>query len=265
MRRRSGFTLIELLVVIAIIAILAAILFPVFARAKEAAGKSACLNNLKQLGTAQLLYRDAYNDRMPLHISWAGSLGGGGQGDFSSYYILLSKYTKTRNGSFVCPQTYTKELPKAANGTVISGPGKYACRAMSIGMCPGNTADQKAKWLKERYGYNCDGNYLQTTSYAALLYPGNPTAPRTEWASQIFPGSVYRQQSKIVYLFEAVYDFVISVDQFRFSEDEGGYLAPRHDGGKGVALLYYDGHCKVETKKFISDNAETLLSYKEKL
>ena len=50
MRRQSGFTLIELLVVIAIIAILAAILFPVFARARENARKSSCMSNVKQLG-----------------------------------------------------------------------------------------------------------------------------------------------------------------------------------------------------------------------
>lgn len=63
--RRAAFTLIELLVVIAIIAILAAILFPVFARAKEAAKKANCLSNLKQLGTAWTLYLDDYDDRMP--------------------------------------------------------------------------------------------------------------------------------------------------------------------------------------------------------
>ena len=62
---RRGFTLIELLVVIAIIAILAAILFPVFSRAKEAAKQSACLNNFKQIGVGFSLYRTDYDDRLP--------------------------------------------------------------------------------------------------------------------------------------------------------------------------------------------------------
>ncbi len=63
---RKGFTLIELLVVIAIIAILAAILFPVFARAREKARQASCQNNLKQLALAVLMYANDYDETMPL-------------------------------------------------------------------------------------------------------------------------------------------------------------------------------------------------------
>ena len=63
---KRAFTLIELLVVIAIIAILAAILFPVFAQAKAAAKKSTCLSNTKQIGVATVLYEGDYDDIIPL-------------------------------------------------------------------------------------------------------------------------------------------------------------------------------------------------------
>jgi len=70
---RRGFTLIELLVVIAIIAILAAILFPVFAKAREKARQTSCLSNLKQLELGMIMYKEDYDGR---HV-YAG-LGAGG-------------------------------------------------------------------------------------------------------------------------------------------------------------------------------------------
>lgn len=62
----KAFTLVELLVVIAIIAILAAILFPVFSRAKEAAKRVHCLNNMRQLGMAVMMYTNEYDDFLPM-------------------------------------------------------------------------------------------------------------------------------------------------------------------------------------------------------
>ncbi len=76
---RRAFTLIELLVVIAIIAILAAILFPVFARARENARRASCQSNLKQIGLGVLQYKQDYDERYPSYgppvsIGWADSL-----------------------------------------------------------------------------------------------------------------------------------------------------------------------------------------------
>src|SRR5437899_9305124 len=68
--RRRAFTLIELLVVIAIIAILAAILFPVFARAREKARQTTCISNLKQIGFALMAYAQDYDEHWPSADWW---------------------------------------------------------------------------------------------------------------------------------------------------------------------------------------------------
>ena len=73
-RRTNGFTLIELLVVIAIIAILAAILFPVFAKAREKARQIACVSNLRQIGLAEMQYQQDNDERFP--TSWAKEFPG---------------------------------------------------------------------------------------------------------------------------------------------------------------------------------------------
>ena len=69
--RQHGFTLIELLVVIAIIAIIAGMLFPVFARSRAQARSSRCIANLKQIGTALFMYSDDYDGRFPWGIDYA--------------------------------------------------------------------------------------------------------------------------------------------------------------------------------------------------
>jgi prepilin-type N-terminal cleavage/methylation domain-containing protein/prepilin-type processing-associated H-X9-DG protein len=92
--KRKGFTLIELLVVIAIIAILAAILFPVFAQAREKARAISCLSNTKQLGLADIMYSQDFDEAGPSGYNTAGTGGGWG--------FQLFSYVKSR-GAYQCP------------------------------------------------------------------------------------------------------------------------------------------------------------------
>lgn len=110
-RQIEAFTLIELLVVIAIIAILAAILFPVFTQAKQAAKKSACLSNLRQIGTAFFIYQGDYDDRLPDRRDLKSTLPGGFR-PWSTWppsdpragwaALVLQPYTKN-DDLWICP------------------------------------------------------------------------------------------------------------------------------------------------------------------
>lgn len=108
-QKHSGFTLIELLVVIAIIAILAAILFPVFAQAREKARQASCLSNAKQIGLAAMMYAQDYDEIMP-ETGWQGPCSDpltGAPGDafysgVQSFPIASAPYIKNWD-IFKCP------------------------------------------------------------------------------------------------------------------------------------------------------------------
>jgi len=87
----KGFTLIELLVVIAIIAILAAILFPAFAKAREAARRSSCSSNLKQIGLGLMQYSQEYDEQLPAGVNGVGA-----------WALVIQPYIKSTN-LFACP------------------------------------------------------------------------------------------------------------------------------------------------------------------
>jgi prepilin-type N-terminal cleavage/methylation domain-containing protein/prepilin-type processing-associated H-X9-DG protein len=124
---RKAFTLIELLVVIAIIAILAAILFPVFAQAREAARKTSCLSNLKQMGLAMLMYTEDFDEKMVLWEQGSGNLFFDSQGFALSYDRILQPYLKN-NVISGCPSDLSDK------GFAPYG-GVYAKRSYAI---PGN-------------------------------------------------------------------------------------------------------------------------------
>jgi len=112
MRSRRAFTLIELLVVIAIIAILAAILFPVFAQARARARAISCTSNLKQIGTATSMYVQDYDETYP--CGWGNTPGGAYDG-FMVWRVVLQPYiqrygnptniydSRGNFGVFICP------------------------------------------------------------------------------------------------------------------------------------------------------------------
>ncbi len=108
--KRHGFTLIELLVVIAIIAILAAILFPVFAKARENARKATCLSNIKQLGLGTMQYIQDYDEAYPLgYRGTSGEFSYGRQtniaaGGWIAWYDTIYPYTKNTK-IYVCPSS----------------------------------------------------------------------------------------------------------------------------------------------------------------
>jgi len=110
--KQSGFTLIELLVVIAIIAILAAILFPVFAQAREKARQTACLSNMKQIGTAMAMYAQDYDEQYPSgrfnpSVPLGSDYGKGWAGQI---------YTETKNAQiFQCPDDSTQQVAATAS------------------------------------------------------------------------------------------------------------------------------------------------------
>ena len=113
--RRNGFTLIELLVVIAIIAILAAILFPVFAKAREKARQSSCLSNVKQLNLGILQYAQDYDERMPIEAGWiAPSVFLAGPEWPNYWWEQVMPYLKNSQ-ILACPSSSVK--------SVNSGPG----------------------------------------------------------------------------------------------------------------------------------------------
>jgi len=164
---RRAFTLIELLVVIAIIAILAAILFPVFAQAKNAAKKTTSLSNMKQIGLGSMIYLGDYDDRVvplrwfdalqrdPLNQKFPSTQG------FFHYPLLLEPYTKNVD-LFFCPND------------------KGDDPAMRFGACPNAGRFDKegcAYWyLVGAYpSYGLNRVYLNTATpgaFGALSYSG---------------------------------------------------------------------------------------------
>jgi prepilin-type N-terminal cleavage/methylation domain-containing protein/prepilin-type processing-associated H-X9-DG protein len=128
--KRQAFTLIELLVVIAIIAILAAILFPVFAQAREKARAIACLSNLKQIGLGVVQYNQDYDEKMPNGTSGYGTCAG--------WAYQVYPYVKSV-GAFKCPDDSGVGTNGSSLGINANFGGKPGADPTIMGSADGRT------------------------------------------------------------------------------------------------------------------------------
>ena len=181
-QHRRGFTLIELLVVIAIIAILAAILFPVFQKVRENARRTACASNLRQIGLAYLQYNQDYDELTPInnHVKIAGAGIGGPTNPSGTldqdYYVILQPFVKNV-GVFYCPDR--NEWPLKKNGRP-----QYEDGINPVSMCLGYGYDQG--WVSDG-GYGLvgpdqpdpngkTGSYRPGRSIASIVSPADCVA-----------------------------------------------------------------------------------------
>ncbi len=211
--RRAGFTLIELLVVISIIAILAAILFPVFARARENARRASCLSNLKQLGLTIAQYSQDYDERVPPMVN----------GNYQYWPYIVQPYVKSKQ-IFDCPS-----LP-FVNNISATGEGSGTAYGMNVALSTGTGGE---------------GISISTVNYASELimlgdtrmhaiadqtrgYGWLPTIADTSgYAAMWFDPNISRGGT-----------LTVSIDGGR------GQSGPdaRHLGGAG--FCFFDGHAK---------------------
>ena len=202
--RRYGFTLIELLVVIAIIAILAAILFPVFAQARDKARSISCLSNCRQIGMAFMQYTQDYDEFLPLTTYPVAS---------NSWTDTVQPYIKIR-GVFRCPSDTSQNWSVPLAGESDVRRASYFLNAWMAGVQPyGNLA---AIGSPSSVIYLAENAENITRDHFHPFYWGNPSEQTSGYMQNL---------------------------TFDPGKDETKELAlRRHQGGFNVT--YADGHSK---------------------
>lgn len=248
--RNRAFTLIELLVVIAIIAILASILFPVFAQAKEAAKKTASLSNVKQLGTASVLYATDSDDVMhPVTSSGAaGTTTPDNMGAFRWPWLVL-------------PYVKSMQLFKSPSDT----------KEMTLSICAGGCRDTQNPYygylwgLFPSYGMNWTAlapDYQWTT--------GTPISTMSTSRSRGISMTAVGSPAETLYLVDSTYGdpanptnvgmgyFAVNPPVMwtgapPITRSSYGFVWPRHNNA--AVATYVDGHAKLTTLGKLRDES----------
>ena len=231
-RTRCAFTLIELLVVIAIIAILAAILFPVFAQAREQARTSVCVSNTRQIGLALGMYLQDFDETEPIFFAYntqtpAGTSAKAGEPNHAGVEVLLLAYTKNKD-IFKCPDDLGG--PSVQNAT-------YGC--------PG----------RDSYAA-CYGSSYRFTKCVYTTVPGyssqnNDTTQFTELQMSRLAGFLLPAETRIMR---------DEMTPWFGASDTGGakygYYPNYHQQwhGRGMGTVYADGHSKFTVSARVFDN-----------
>jgi prepilin-type N-terminal cleavage/methylation domain-containing protein/prepilin-type processing-associated H-X9-DG protein len=235
-KRRTGFTLIELLVVVAIVAILAALLFPVFGRAREAARQAQCSSNLKQLGIALREYTDDWDGALP---NWRHR-----PERFSIYQPntqevwkwMLLPYVKSRE-VFLCP----------SNPVGWDDPADYWRIPL-----PGYPIKNPELRFPVSYGINLTVFLVFLTEQA---FPGVPEDPSQNWTISDYrdpTGVIAIGEVKVPTQFEAIYEGIFTdaphyPPQVKVDPPLENGQAFQH--GKRTNYVFLDGHTQALTAK----------------
>jgi prepilin-type N-terminal cleavage/methylation domain-containing protein/prepilin-type processing-associated H-X9-DG protein len=239
-RRRSAFTLIELLVVIAIIAILAAILFPVFAQAREKARQTACLSNTKQIGIGLLMYIQDYDESYPRHLDCVATAPYNDPScPHNSWATMVESYIKTRD-VFTCPSRSDIGYSYTKNATTGQVAGAYTVMAYGMNY-----------WLSSYYYPTVHGPGI---GLADIVRPAD-----TVWIAET--GNSKRTPGIGAYLmYPSVYGRVLvrsnNTYGFDYRDAAGNYararLTDRHN--EGLNVIWCDGHAKWMRREILEND-----------
>lgn len=232
LRKATGFTLIELLVVIAIIAILAAILFPVFMNAKEQARVSGCCANMRQMGSAFAMYVDNYNGRYPAGVRPASDKICPYQAPGNvTWDMAIFSYVKNL-GVFHCPSDVYKR-PTVPGWMLKPYPRSYAINDQLL-LDSYSHPDPSTSNHVRNLGSWTQGEMKSPASRYILL---------TEW----YPGQLVNGKLTSYYANDIGYPTYQSLAGDGFGSDG------MHKNGNVQNYLFFDGHVASGTVKEYSD------------